>query len=81
MVQRHTPSQIKTPINAKEFLDIYLAFNEYGQMFRGANKPVIVMTHSKSVTRCFRPKMIPPPLRNACEFVLQVNFTIANIPG
>ena len=25
--------------------------------------------------------MIPPPLWNACDFVLQFNFTIAHIPG
>ena len=39
------------------------------------------MTDSKSVTRFFQTKMIPPPLRNACDFVLQFNFTIAHIPG
>ena len=45
-------------------------------MFRGAT-----MTDSKSVMRFFRTKMIPPPLWNACHFVLQFNFTIAHIPG
>ena len=25
--------------------------------------------------------MIPPPLWNACDFVLQFNFTIEHIPG
>ena len=39
------------------------------------------MTDSKSVTRFFQTKMIPPPLWNACDFVLQINFTIAHIPG
>ena len=39
------------------------------------------MTDSKSVTRFFQTKMIPPPLCNACDFVLQFNFTIAHIPG
>ena len=39
------------------------------------------MTDSKSVTRFFQTKMIPPPLWNACDFVLQFNFTIAHIPG
>ena len=29
----------------------------------------------------FQTKMIPPPLWNACDFVLQFNFTIAHIPG
>ena len=39
------------------------------------------MTDSKSVTRVFQTKMIPPPLWNACDFLLQFNFTIAHIPG
>ena len=39
------------------------------------------MTDSKSVARFFHTKMIPPPLWNACDFVLQFNFTIAHIPG
>ena len=38
------------------------------------------MTDSKSVTKFFQTKMIPPPLRNACDLVLQFNFTIAHIP-
>ena len=39
------------------------------------------MTDSKSVTRFFQTKLIPPPLWNACNFVLQFNFTFAHIPG
>ena len=39
------------------------------------------MTDSKSVTGSFQTKMIPPPLWNACDFVLQFNFTLAHIPG
>ena len=39
------------------------------------------MTDSKSVTRFFQTKMIPPPLWNACDFVLHFNFIIAHIPG
>ena len=58
-----------------------MAFKEFGHIFSGATKPVIIMTDSKSVTRFFQTKMIPPPLWNACDFVLQFNFTIAHIPG
>ena len=68
-------------IYAKEFLAIHMAFKEFGHIFWGATKPVIIMTDSKSVTRFFQTKMIPPPLWNACDFVLQFNFTIAHIPG
>ena len=77
----YSPSQIKMSIYAKEFLAIYMAFKEFGHIFWVAIKPVIIMTDSKSVTRFFQTKMIPPPLWNACDFVLQFNFTIAHIPG
>ena len=68
-------------IYAKEFLAIYMAFKEFGHIFWGATKPVNIMTDSKSVTRLFQTKMIPPPLWNACGFVLQFQFTIAHIPA
>ena len=76
----YSPSQIKMSIYAKEFLAIYMAFKEFGHIFWGATKPVIIMTDSKSVTRFLQTKMIPPPLWNACDFVLQFSFTIAHIP-
>ena len=75
------PSQIKMSIYAKGFLAIYLAFKDFGQIFWSATKPVIILTDSKSVTRFFLTKLIPPPLRTACDFVLQFNYTIAHIPG
>ena len=77
----YSPSQIKMSIYAKELLAIYMAFKEFGHISWGATKKVIIMTDSKSVTRFFQTKMIPPPLWNACDFVLQFNFTIAHIPG
>ena len=46
----YTSSQIKMSIDAKEFLAICLAFKEFGHIFWGATKPVIIMTDSKSVT-------------------------------
>ena len=76
-----SPSQIKMSIYVKEILAIYMAFKEFGHIFLGAAKPVIIMTDSKSVTRFFQTKMIPPPLWNACDFVLQFKFSIAHIPG
>ena len=75
----YSPSQIKMSIYAKEFLAIYMAFKELGHILWGATKPVIIMTDSKLVTRFFQTKMIPPPFWNACDFVLQINFTIAHI--
>ena len=52
----YSPSQIKMSIYAKEFLAIYMAFKEFGHIFWGATKPVIIMTDSKSVTRFFQTK-------------------------
>ena len=77
----YSPSQIKMSIYAKEFPFLYMAFKELGHTFWGATEPVIIMTDSKSVTRFFRIEMLPPPLWNACDLVLQFNFTIAHIPG
>ena len=77
----YSPYQNKMSIYAKEFLAIYMAFQELGHILWGATKTVIIMTDSKSVTRFFQTKVIPPPLWNACDFVLQFNFTIAHIPG
>ena len=58
-----------------------MAFKEFGHIFWGATKPVIIVTDSKSFTRFFQTKMIPQPLWKACDFVLQFNVTIALIPG
>ena len=75
-----TPSQLKMSIYAKEFLAIYYAFKEFGHVFWGTPPPVIILTDDKSVTRFFQTKIIPPPLWNACDFVIQFNFVIAHIP-
>ena len=65
----YTPSQIKMYIYEKQFLAICVAFKEFGHIIWGANKPMIIMTDSKSVTRFFQTKTIPPRLWNACDFV------------
>ena len=77
----YSPSQIKMSIYAKEFLAIYMAFIKFGHIIWSAAKPVIIMTDSKSVTRFFQTRMIPPHLWSASDYVLQFNFTIAHIPG
>ena len=48
-----TPSQLKMSIYAKEFLAIYYAFKEFGHIFGGTPKPVIILTDDKTVTRFF----------------------------
>ena len=77
----YSSSQIKMSIYAKEFLAIYMEFKEFGHIFWGTTKPVFIMTDSKSVTRFFRTKMIPPPLWKACDFVLLFSFTVVHLPG
>ena len=42
---------------------------------------MIILTDNKSFTRFFRTKIFPPTLWNACDYVIQFNFTIAHIPG
>ena len=76
-----SPAQLKMSIYAKEFLAIFFAFKEFGHIFWGTPKPVIILTDNKSVTRFFQTKIIPPSLWNACDYVIQFNFTIAHIPG
>ena len=76
-----TPSRLKMSIHAKEFLAIYYAFKEFGQIIWGTPQPVIILTDNKSVTRFFQTKIIPPPLWNACDFDIPFNFIIAHIPG
>ena len=76
-----SPAQLKMSIYSKEFLAIYMAFLEFAHILWEATKPTIVLTDNKSVTRFFQTKAIPPPLWNACDYVLQFNFKIAHIAG
>ena len=76
-----SPAELKMSIYAKEFLAIFFAFKEFGHIFWGTLKPVIILTDNKPVTRFFQTKIIPPTLWNACDYVIQFSFTIAHIPG
>ena len=69
-----TPAQIKMSIYAKEFLAIYLAFVEFGHILWGAKYPTIVLTDSKSVTRFFQTKMIPPAQHYGMRVILSYNI-------
>ena len=68
-------------IYAKEFLEVYFAFSEFGHLMWGSVFPVIVFTDNRSTTRFFQTKLLLPPLWNACDFVLQYNFVIAHVAG
>ena len=54
-----SPTQLKMSIYAKKE---FLAW--------GTPKPVIILIDSKSVTRFFQTKIIPPTLWNACDYVI-----------
>ena len=75
------PTQTKLSIYAKEFLSIYSAFVEFGHLMWGSTFQVIVFADNRAVTRFFQAKLIPPALRNACDYVLQYNFVIAHVAG
>ena len=68
-------------IYAKEFLTFYFELKEFGHIYWGAPQPVIILTDNKAVTRFFQTKIIPSLLRNACDYVIKITFTIAHIPG
>ena len=74
-------AQLKMSIYSKEILAIYMAFLEISHILWEATKPTIVLTDTKSVTRSFQTKAIPPALWNACDYVLQFNFKKAHIAG
>ena len=81
----YSPSQLKMSIYAKEFLAIYMAFKEFGHIFWGATKPVIIMTDSKSVTRFFQTKMTPhpygtPAILSYNSTLLSHTFRVKSIP-
>ena len=71
-----THSQLKFSIYAKEFLAMYYAFKEFGHIFWGTPKSIIILADNKTVTRFFQTKILQPPLWNACDFVIHFNFFI-----
>ena len=77
-VQRNTTQNVNIH---KEFLAVYFALTEFGHLMWGSDFPDIVFTDNRSVTRFFQTKIIPPPLWNACDFVLRCNFVIEHIAG
>ena len=58
-----------------------MAFHEFAHILWEATKATIVLTDNKPVTRFIQTKAIPPSLWNACDYVLQFNFEIAQIVG
>ena len=65
------PPQIKLSIYAKECLAIYCAFKDFGHLFWGAPKPVIILTDNQAVTR-FLPKRKSYP--QPCEMLATMSY-------
>ena len=76
-----SPAQLKKSLYSKFFLPIYMAFLEVAHILWEAAKPIIVLTDTKSVTRFLQKKAILPALWNSCDYILQLNFKIAEIAG
>ena len=79
--QRFNEGQMSLTMYAKEFLAMHFAFDEFAHILWGVNKPTIVMTDNKALTRFFQSKRIPPKLWNYCDQAHQFDFVLAHVPG
>ena len=77
----YTPSHTKMIIYAKELLIIPVTFKDFKHTFRGATKPVIILSDGESVTKFLSQKYDSSVLKECLRFLLQFNFTIAHTPG
>ena len=72
-----SPAQLKHSIYAKEFLNIQLAFETFEHYVWGvSDKPIIVLTDNKSVTRFFQTKKMPGNLWNAVDYILSFSLVL-----
>ena len=55
-------AQLKMSIYCKEFLSLYFALETFSHFIWGSEKPVLILTDNKSLTRFFQAKTIPPAL-------------------
>ena len=69
-------AQLKHLIFCKEFLAVYFA-----QFIWGCEKPVLVLTDNRSLTKFFQAKTVPPALWNFLDRVLSFNIVVGHIPG
>ena len=74
-------SQLKFSTYYKEFLGLYFALDHFSHFIWGTEKPVLVLTDNKSLTKFFQSKAIPPSLWNFLDRTLSFNLVIAHIPG
>ena len=65
----------------KAILATYVARKDFVRDICGATKPLFALKDSNSASRFFRTRGIPPPLQNACDFVLEIYFVKEHILG
>ena len=76
-----SPAQLKMSIYCKEILALYQAFLEYSHILWETTILTLVLTDNRSVTRFFETKTTPPPVWNACDYVLPFKFRIMHVAG
>ena len=75
-------NQLKHSIYLKKFLSVHLAFKTFELYLWGlSNKPILVLTDNKTVTKFLKAKVIPGNLWNAVDYILSFNFVIGHISG
>ena len=75
-----TPAQPKMSIYCKEFVAIDHAFVDYSHFLLESKEPTLVFTDNASKWRFLQTKVIQPAPWNTCDYVLQLNFQILQVP-
>ena len=68
-------------IYAKEFLAVHFAFDMFANILWGCEKPVLVLTDNRAVTRFFQTKIIPTRLWNTFHHLFSFDIILGQIPG
>ena len=71
-------NQLKMSIYAKEFLAVQFALDMFADIIWGCEKPLLVLTDNRAVTRFFQTKIIPPTLWNALDHVLRFDIILGH---
>ena len=75
------PNQLKMSIYTREFIAVHFALNMFANTLWGCEKPILVLTDNRAVTRFFQTKIIPPTLWNVLDHVLSFDIILGHIPG
>ena len=73
--------QLKMSILCKEFLTLYFDLETFSHFIGGTEKPVLIFTDNKSLTRFFQAKTVPPSLWNDVARVTAFNIVVTHTPG